>query len=539
MSQFVFNCPYCNQAISTDDSLCGRHDVCPNCENQISIPIPGLEPSVQLGDFELIELLGTGALGEFWKARQISIHRMVTLKILYPIFSANQYFIKRFKNEAIICGKISHPNVVTIYSCGKDKGIHYFALTFVDGKTIASALNEGKIYAETEALEIVKGISRALAYMWNDFKIIHRNIKPGNIMIDVKGNPILTDLGLAKNADETMSLTLTGTVLGTPHYMSPEQAKGDKNIDFRADIYCLGCTLFHMLTGQVPYSCDTSMETMLQHLNAPVPSARKIIPSISTKAEKILKKMMAKNPDKRYHSWEDLIEDIDKILDKELKYAKAIPIVSNTPIHLIIIIISTIILGCIAGGIFYINKNSNSTETSANKQFTDDITENNSEIHPAQKGKISETVKQNQQAPPVIKVLEADNSAIETDDIQIEDNPNYFKTVADNLDVKKHSTEEIESYWDSIVGKRYKWAGKITYYRSLGTNEFEVRVAIPGAKLFNDYNVVLYLKANKETKKLGKNRTILFDGKVFDKQLLKGTGAVIIHLKDIKKLSIY
>ena len=617
MSEFVFNCPFCDQPIAADDSLCGEPDVCPNCENNISIPIPGLEKGVQFGDFELLDLLGAGATGEVWKARQLSMNRIVALKVLLPNLTTNKNFIERFKQEAHHSAKLSHPMIVTAYYYGQDKGIHYLATTYVEGKTIAEELKGGEVYTEAKALGIIRGISTALAYAWNEFKIIHRDIKPENIMIDSKGNPMLLDLAIAKSTDEEMGLTMTGMIIGTPYYMSPEQAKGHKDIDFKADIYSLGCTLFHMLTGQVPYSGDTMMETMLKHLNEDFPSPRKINPSISIKTEKLIKKMIMKERNNRYQYWEDLIEDIDMVLkNKNLIHAKA-PFKASLNF---IIFISIIIIASIIVGIFYINKmkdsktsltntpiiqadkeslkerkltigiskkksgvktsqtakkyeNKNSTQTI--KIMEDDNRNNNPIIardniqidnapkyykviteKPAVKNhsityiseerlpiKTTQPAKkyESENTTQTLKIVEDENNdtIIAPADIQIENNPKYFKTVAENLDVKKHPIRAIENYWNKIIGKRYKWAGKITYYRNIGINKYEVRVAIPGAKLFNDYNVVLHLKASKEIKKLGRNRTVLFDGKVFDKQLLKGTGAVIIHLKNIKKLSIY
>ena len=612
MSEFVFNCPFCDQSIAADDSLCGEPDVCPNCENNIFIPIPGLEPGVQFGDFELEELLGSGATGEVWKARQLSMNRIVALKVLLPNLTTNKNFIERFKQEAHHSAKLSHPMIVTAYYYGQDKGIHYLAITYVEGKTIADKLKKGKIYTEAKALGIIRGISTALAYAWNDFRIIHRDIKPENIMIDIKGNPMLLDLGIAKSTDEEMGLTMTGMVIGTPYYMSPEQAKGHKNIDFRADIYSLGATLYHMVVGKVPYSADSTMAIMLKHLNDELPSPREKNPSISINTEKIIKKMMEKDRDNRYQSWENLIEDIDRVLKKKkVIHAKKVPKSSKSSFKsFLILFFFTIVAAGIAAGFFYVKKlkklkifpinipiiqadkgkitpklqnkienitpkaegktadvsekkattsknsekkaklkrtnktlkatNKKSTPQKVDKKVSNKKTKIDRKKYKEKKN--NEVVKHKKGTTSITKVEgdKKDNTLVDQDDIQLGDNPKSFKYVAEKLDEKKHSIVEIENYWDSIVGTRFSWNGIITYYRSQGVNELEIRVSVPGAKLFNDYNVVLHLKTNKETmKQLGKNRMIVFEGEVYKKQPIKNTGAVVIHMKDIKKLGIY
>ena len=576
MSQFVFNCPDCNKSIVSDDSRCGELRICHNCNNYISTPIPGIKPNVKFGDFELIELIGTGSTGEVWKAQQISINRIVALKILFPKHTNNKNFVTYFRQEAKQTTQLSHPMIVSIYFYGLENELYFIAMSYIEGISIYKKFKKGKIYTEREALKIIKDISSALAYMCNNFKMIHKNINPQNILIDKNGKPMLLVLEITKTRNKNTLLSIQEMTTYPPYFMSPEQGKNDKKINFRADIYSLGCSFFYILTGRVPYFGNNSIDIMLKHLKKPIPSPRKINPYISANTEKIIKKMMAKNSAKRYQSWENLIEDINRVLKhKELKYAKERPKASKTSINFIAIFISTIILGCIAGGIFYINKkkeskqikpepsniqtnsqqnkiektipieeNNTTTKIPANKQFIDDISEKNSEINTAQKGEIHEVVKKNQQSKPMIKVIETENTKDNTtlepnDDSQIDDNANYFQTVAANLDVKKHSPEEIKSYWNNIVGKRYKWAGKITYYMNTENNEYEIRVAIPGAKVFDNYNIILHLKTNKEMKKLKKKHIIVFEGEVYNKQLIKGTGAVILHLKKIKNLSIY
>jgi len=352
MAEFVFNCPYCDISISANDSLCGQPETCPGCGNEICIPIPGLKRGAVYGDFELIEHLGSGASGEVWTAKQLDMERIVALKILLPSLATNSNFIERFKEEVRHSAKLAHPNIVTAYHSGSDKGIYYLAITYVDGKTLAEDIKSGKIYSESDALKIIRCIAQALDYAWNEFNIIHRDIKPENIMIDNKGKAMLLDLGIAKSTVEESGLTLTGTIIGTPYYMSPEQAVGDKKIDFKTDIYSLGATLYHMLTGTVPYQAESAMAIMMKHLNDEFVLPRTHNPSLSKSVEAVIKKMMAKDKDARYQNWPALIEDVDKILKKK----KPIHASSEKSSFLFLIVfIFMAILILAAGGYVYIN----------------------------------------------------------------------------------------------------------------------------------------------------------------------------------------
>jgi serine/threonine-protein kinase len=606
MSEFVFNCSFCGQAISTDDSLCGQADICPVCKNSISIPIPGLMQGAQFGDFELLEILGAGATGEVWKARQLSMDRIVALKILLPNLTTNKNFIERFQKEARHSAKLTHPMIVTAYYYGQDKGIHYLAITYVEGKTIADVLKEGKVYSEREALEIIKGIATALAYAWKEFNIIHRDIKPENIMIDLKGNPMLLDLGIAKNTSEDTGLTMTGMVIGTPYYMSPEQAVGDKTIDFRSDIYSLGATLYHLLTGNVPYQADSAMAIMMKHLNDTYHAPTSINSNISKSTEQIIKKMMEKDQNLRYQDWNDLIEDIDRVLRKK-KLIHAKPEQNPFFKNILILSIFTIIALAISAGIFYavstkntfslktiepkkqiskpekkdkvIQKNKSSViknniktnKKNQNIKLKEDINSKKTKknIESKIEKKTTSKPKKTEKKTPKKKSLEIaskkiaqkkintkkintkkentkkeaiktfpktsdNNTTVDTDDFQIGKDPKFFKEVASNLDTTKHSYNEVESYWDSINGKEFNWQGKIDNYRSLGLNDgYEVRVAAPGAKLFNGFNIILHIKDKTKTEDLGNNRKIMFKGTIFRKQPIKNTGAVIIHMKDV------
>ena len=254
-------------------------------------------------------------MGEVWLAYQDTMDRHVTLKILSPTLTDNEKFVSRFLQEVKISAKLQHPNIVTSFYAGKEKGIYYLAMSFVDGDGLDDKLYEEEIIKEKESLQICLKVAGALKYAWNKFKIVHRDIKPANIMISREdGDVHLMDMGISKNITEDSSLTMTGMIVGTPYYMSPEQARGDIDLDCRADIYSLGSTLFHMVTGDVPYDSPNAMGILTKLISEPFPSPQARNPEISEACEKLLEKMMAKDAEDRLQTWEEVIKGIQQIL---------------------------------------------------------------------------------------------------------------------------------------------------------------------------------------------------------------------------------
>ncbi|MCK5845125.1 MAG: protein kinase, partial [Victivallales bacterium] len=314
MAGIVFQCSACSHSISSDDSLCGEITNCTECGADVLVPIPGLESGAVCGDFKLLERLGAGAMGEVWLAEQTSMERKVALKVLFPQLASDKRFVARFLKEAKNSAKLAHPNIVTAFHAGVDRGIYYLAISFVSGDTIESALDNAQVYEEKEALRIVRDIALALEYAWGEFKILHRDIKPANIIIDKKGVPMLLDMGISKSLDEDSTLTMTGTVVGTPYYMSPEQAIASEDVDFRSDIYSLGTTLYHMLTGSVPFQAGTAMAIIMRHLHDDLPPPRERNSEITENCDTLLHVMMAKKREQRPQSWTALVNDISEVM---------------------------------------------------------------------------------------------------------------------------------------------------------------------------------------------------------------------------------
>ena len=314
MAGIVFQCSACSHSISSDDSLCGEITNCTECGADVLVPIPGLESGAVCGDFKLLERLGAGAMGEVWLAEQTSMERKVALKVLFPQLASDKRFVARFLKEAKNSAKLAHPNIVTAFHAGVDRGIYYLAISFVSGDTIESALDKAQVYEEKEALRIIRDIALALEYAWGEFKILHRDIKPANIIIDKKGVPMLLDMGISKSLDEDSTLTMTGTVVGTPYYMSPEQAIASEDVDFRSDIYSLGTTLYHMLTGSVPFQAGTAMAIIMRHLHDDLPPSRERNSEITENCDILLNVMMAKKREQRPQSWTALVNDISEVM---------------------------------------------------------------------------------------------------------------------------------------------------------------------------------------------------------------------------------
>lgn len=287
---------------------------CPGCHNNMVVPAPKVTSGMQIGEFVVVRQIGAGGMGEVWLADQPALQRSVALKILSPELVKDDDFINRFYQEVRITGGLNHPNLVTAYAAGSDKGLYYLASYYVDGIELKRRLIIERKLPQSEALHIVRSIASALDYAWKKNRIIHRDIKPSNIMLESSGNPMLMDLGISKSINENTELTITGFTVGTPHYMSPEQARGEKNIDCRADIYSLGATMFHVLTGEVPYKGETLLEVLASLLSNPLPSVTALNDQVSENCEALLELMLAKDPEERPKDWEELLVNIDRVI---------------------------------------------------------------------------------------------------------------------------------------------------------------------------------------------------------------------------------
>jgi len=266
----------------------------------------------QLGEFEILERLGQGGMGEVYKARQISLGRVVALKTLQSSLAGNVDYITRFRQEARAAAGLNHPNLVKVYSAGESEGLHWFAMEYVEGESARARLKREGRLDPPEAIAIAMRMAAALDYGWRKAGLIHRDIKPENIFLSGDGEIKLGDLGLAKSTGQAQELTMTGVSMGTPDYMSPEQIEGMKNVDLRADIYSLGCTLYHLLSGQPPYGGSSAVVVLMQHVSAPVPDLRSVWPECPAELAAAVGQMMQKQPADRQQNYGVMSADLQR-----------------------------------------------------------------------------------------------------------------------------------------------------------------------------------------------------------------------------------
>jgi serine/threonine protein kinase len=266
----------------------------------------------QIPGYQVLSKIGKGSMGVVYKAKQMSVDRVVAIKILLDSLAQNKEFIKRFEREAKIAARLSHNNIVNAIDAGEVDGHYYFVMEYVEGDTIKDYLDKHKTFEEKEALRIILATAEALKHA-HSRGLIHRDIKPENIILTRDGGVKLADLGLARiTDDEKWGLSEAGMAIGTPYYISPEQVRGQTNIDIRADIYSLGATLYHMVTGRVPYGGETPSEVMRKHVD---PKVTMVPPdhlntNLSGGLGMVVETMMSKNREHRYQSPDDLILDL-------------------------------------------------------------------------------------------------------------------------------------------------------------------------------------------------------------------------------------
>ncbi len=263
----------------------------------------------QLGDYELKRELGQGGMGKVFLARQISLDRLVAIKTLSRELAKKEGFVTRFEREAKAMARVDHPNVVKIYTVDEYQGIHFAAIEYIDGQSIQKWLDEQGRFSIGDALHVAIVCAEALRHAHLE-NMIHRDIKPDNILVTKKGVVKVADFGLAKAMDDDVSMTQSGTGLGTPLYMAPEQARNAKHVDSRVDIYALGVTLYHMLTGKLPFTGKTTLEVVMAKEKGTYASARSLRPEIPERLDLILDKMMARDPAHRHKSCEDVLKDL-------------------------------------------------------------------------------------------------------------------------------------------------------------------------------------------------------------------------------------
>ena len=269
----------------------------------------------QIPGYKVLGKLGSGAMAVVYKAKQLSLDRVVAVKVLPKKFVQKSDYVERFYKEGRIAAKLNHNNIVQAIDVGEVSGLYYFVMEFVEGKTLYDDLSKGKIFDESEALDIIIQLANALGHAHTQ-GLIHRDVKPKNIMINRDGVVKLADMGLARETSDIKAARHEqGKAFGTPYYIAPEQIRGEIDIDGRADIYALGGTLFHMVTGRVPYEASSPSEVMKKHLKEPLTPPDHINTSLSTGISEVIEVMMAKDRNERYKTMEELLSDLQAVRD--------------------------------------------------------------------------------------------------------------------------------------------------------------------------------------------------------------------------------
>ena len=264
-----------------------------------------------LGRYEIIEKIGEGGMAVVYKAKDRLLNRYVAITILRPEFVKDEQFVENFRKESQAAAGLSHPNIVNVYDVGKEGNIHFIVMELIDGKPLSQVIDEKGRLDYKEAISIARQVASALSLAHKN-QIIHRDVKPHNILITSTGTAKLADFGIARAVSKASIAEGSEKIMGSVHYFSPEQARG-AYVDERSDIYSLGIVLYEMLTGKVPFDGDNPISIALMHINDPMPSVSSQVPGIPPQLEKVIEKATDKYQSNRYKTADEMIEDLDNI----------------------------------------------------------------------------------------------------------------------------------------------------------------------------------------------------------------------------------
>lgn len=334
--RYIIECPHCKARLLAPELPPGTKTHCTKCKKGMVLAGPGQPPRPtddpapppappsppgdpmigrEIGGYRVEGKLGAGGMGIVYKARQIALDRTVALKFLKADGDAAPDFIERFKREAQAAARLNHANIIQVHDAGHEGGTLFFSMEFVEGETLSSILDRQGRIPPTKALRIVREVAKALAYA-HGHGVIHRDIKPDNILLTKDGHVKLADLGLAKVkdvGDAHKSLTLSGEVMGTPYYMSPEQTKDTRSVDARSDVYSLGATFYRMVTGEPPFPGESPFEVMAKIQRGPAPNANERFPDVPWVFGQLIAKMMAQEPADRFQSAAEFLSHSENI----------------------------------------------------------------------------------------------------------------------------------------------------------------------------------------------------------------------------------
>jgi serine/threonine-protein kinase len=263
------------------------------------------------GRYELLELIGKGGMSSVWKAHDRLLDRQIAIKVLHPHFTEDEEYVERFRREARSVAQLSHPNIVTVIDRGEDAGRQFIVFEYVEGENLKQLLERSGPMPVRDALVMALQMARALSFA-HGRGLIHRDVKPQNVLLNPDGQAKMTDFGIAREVD-VQGVTITGTVLGTSEYIAPEQARGQQ-VDAQTDVYSLGVVLYELLTGAVPYKGDNFVTVALKHVNEPAPSVLETRPEVPPRVALAVERAMAKSPAERFESMHELVVELEACL---------------------------------------------------------------------------------------------------------------------------------------------------------------------------------------------------------------------------------
>ncbi len=318
MSQHLTTCANCREQFERFKATGKAIGENPGSVSAAALELPLSEPTQQIpdkiGGYGVLNQIDEGGMGSVWKARRTSDGKTVALKILFKRLTGDLQFIQRFFLEASIGVKLDHPNLVKCLEVGESAGCYFMAQEFIDGEDLGDILKVRSKLPEAQALAITAAAARGMTHA-HEHGLIHRDIKPANLMLTRTGVVKVMDFGLARsNSEEDLRLTATGAVLGTPHYISPEQIESSDTLDARTDVYSLGITLFHMLTGRPPFIAKNMYDILTAHVKQAVPDPRTINPEISAETAKLVQWMCARDRNQRVPDMKRLTQSIAKVM---------------------------------------------------------------------------------------------------------------------------------------------------------------------------------------------------------------------------------
>jgi serine/threonine protein kinase len=278
--------------------------------------------------YELEELVGTGGMSSVYRAHDKLLERRVALKVMHEQYTSDGDYVERFRREARSVAQLSHPSIVTVIDRGEQGGRQFIVFEYVDGENLKALVEREGPLPEREALELALQIARALSFA-HQHDLVHRDVKPQNVLLDDEGRAKVTDFGIARSLDVQAGITQTGTVMGTSDYIAPEQARGAK-ATVQTDVYSLGAVLYELLSGEVPYRGDNFVSIAMQHINEPVPSVHERRPDVSPCAEAVVQRAMAKDPRDRIQSMDEFGAELQACLVGEDGSTEATMVVAPT-----------------------------------------------------------------------------------------------------------------------------------------------------------------------------------------------------------------